>query len=146
VSKYSLHTVIEALRVHHGLLTLAADELGCSRQTLYNYVVRYPAVAEVLREERERFVDLAEQGLHDHLRDRSPWAIGLVLRTLGRSRGYEDRPVPPSTSDTGEAQEWQALQGTLLKALQAYPEARWAVVQALGEHIDESTNGHSPGA
>ena len=144
--KYSVNTVIAALREHHGLLTLAADALGCSRQTLYTYAARYPLVAEALMEERERFVDLAEQGLYDHLRDRSPWAISLVLRTLGRSRGYQDRPVTSGTPDTGEAQEWQALQVTLLKALQAYPEARWAVVQALGVDAHESENGHSAGA
>jgi Bacterial regulatory protein, Fis family len=144
MSKYSLSTVIEALRKHHGLLTLAADALGCSRQTLYSYVARYPVVAGVLMEERERFVDLAEQGLYDHLRDRSPWAIALVLKTLGRRRGYEDKPATSGPPDTREAQEWQAIQSTLLKALQPYPEARWSVVQALGEHTRESTNGHSP--
>jgi hypothetical protein len=146
MSKYSVSTVIEALREHHGLLTLAADALGCSRQTVYNYVERHPLVAEALIEERERFVDLAEQGLYEHLQERSPWAIGLVLRTLGRSRGYQDRPATADTPDTGEAQEWQAIQVTLLKVLQAYPDARWAVVQALGAHAHESENGHSPGA
>ena len=65
--KYAIHTVIEALRMHHGLLVFAADALGCSRQTLYNYAERYPAVAAVLAEERERRIDLAEQGLDYHL-------------------------------------------------------------------------------
>jgi hypothetical protein len=146
MSKYSMSTVIGALREHHGLLTLAASALGCSRQTLYTYAEKYPPVAEVLAEERERFVDLAEQGLYEHLQERSPWAIALVLKTLGRCRGYEEKPVAPRTPDTGEAQEWPVIQATLLKALQAYPEARWAVVQALGEHTRESSNGHTPGA
>src|SRR5688572_24101453 len=143
--KYAIDRVIEALRAHHGLLVLTADALGCDRQTLYNYAQRYPIVAETIAEERERFVDLAEQGLYEHLQERSPWAIALVLKTLGRHRGYEDKPATPRTSDTGEAQEWQAIQVTLLNALQAYPEARWSVVRALGEHLHESENGHSPG-
>jgi hypothetical protein len=144
--RYSLDQVIAALRAHHGLLVLAAEELHCSRTTIYSYVERFPAVAEVLAEERERLIDLAEQGLIHHLREESPWAISLVLRTLGRSRGYEEKPVAPRTPDTGEAQEWPVIQATLLKALQAYPEARWAVVRALGEHTHESSNGHSAGA
>src|SRR5215813_1946440 len=92
--KYAVSKVIEALRIHHGLLVFAADELGCSRQTLYNYAERYPAVAEVLAEERERRIDVAEQGLDYHLEQKSPWAIALVLKTLGRPRGYGDRPWP----------------------------------------------------
>jgi hypothetical protein len=92
MAKYALNKVIQALRTHHGLLVLAADDLGCARQTLYNYVRTYSVVAEVLAEERERFVDLAEQGLYQHLEDRAPWAISLVLKTLGRSRGYGERP------------------------------------------------------
>jgi hypothetical protein len=145
VSKYPLHRIIQALRTHHGLLTLAADELGCSRQTLYNYAARYPAVAEVLSEERERFIDLAEQGLMAHLQQQNSWAISLTLRTLGRRRGYEDKPAPPGPSDSGSAQEWEAIQVTLLEALREFPEARWAVARALGEHTRESENGHSSG-
>jgi hypothetical protein len=142
--KFTIHQVIEALRAHHGLLTLTADTLQCNRQTLYNYAQRYPAVAEAIAEERERLIDLAEQGLYEHLQERAPWAIALVLKTLGRRRGYEDKPSLSNTPDTGEAQEWQVIQTTLFKALQAYPEARWAVVQALGEPTGESTNGHLP--
>jgi hypothetical protein len=98
--KYAIDQVIEALRAHHGLLVLTAGALGCNRQTLYNYAQRYPAVAEAIAEERERLVDLAEQGLIHHLREESPWAIALVLKTLGRTRGYGDR-LPPESSDTG---------------------------------------------
>jgi hypothetical protein len=95
--KYAIDQVIDALRAHHGLLVLTADALGCNRQTLYNYAQRYPAVAEAIAEERERLVDLAEQGLIHHLQEESPWAISLVLRTLGRTRGYgEHLPVGPS--------------------------------------------------
>jgi hypothetical protein len=148
--KYSVSQVLEALRIHHGLLVLAAEALGCSRQTLYNYAERYPVVAEVLAEERERFVDVAEQGLYYHLEEKSPWAIALVLKTLGRQRGYGDRPTPlpgtpPQREDTPS--EWPQIQYTLLCALEAYPEARLAVVEALKAlEPHESTNGHHPGA
>lgn len=144
--KYAIDRVIDALRTHHGLITMAADALGCDRQTIYNYAQQYPAVAEVIAVAREKVVDLAEQGLIHHLQEESPWAISLVLRTLGRSRGYEEKPVASRSPDTDEAQEWSVIQATLLNVLQAYPEARWAVVKALGAHVDESTNGHTAGA
>jgi hypothetical protein len=150
MSRYPIARVIEALRLHHGLLALAADELGCSRTTLYAYVERFPAVAEVLADERERLVDLAEQGLYYHLEEKSPWAIALALKTLGRERGYGDRPtLPPGTAPQvdGERSEWPQLQSALLRALGPYPEARLAVIEAL-KALDthEPANGHHPGA
>jgi hypothetical protein len=148
--KYAIGKVIEALRRHHGLLVLTADELGCSRQTLYNYAERYPVVAAVLAEERERFVDLAEQGLYHHLEEKSPWAIALVLKTLGRERGYGDKGPTPAPPSLGEAldgnPEWYQLLATLHATLADYPEAKWAVVHALNGHAHESSNGHAPGA
>jgi hypothetical protein len=144
--RYAVNQVITALRANHGLLVLAADELQCSRSTIYSYVQRYPDVAEVLAGERERLIDLAEQGLYYHLTERSPWAIALVLKTLGKGRGYEDKRPITEAPDNGDAQEWQAIQATLLAALQPYPEARFAVVRALRGQVDESANGHTPGA
>jgi hypothetical protein len=146
MATFSIAQVVDALRAHHGLLVLTAEALGCHRSTLYHYAERYPAVAEAIATERERIVDLAERGLIHHLEEESPWAISLVLRTLGRTRGYEDKPVAPRAPETGEAQEWSAIQATLLHTLQAYPEARWAVVKALGVHADEPQNGHMPSA
>jgi hypothetical protein len=150
MSKYSLCQVVQALREHHGLLSLAADALGCSRQTLYNYVQRHSVVAEVLAEERERFIDLAERGLYDHLQAQSPWAISLTLKTLGRQRGYVDptmtRRVGVPAQET-DVQEWLQIQYTLLRTLEHFPEARLAVVEALKAlEPHESNNGHYQGA
>jgi hypothetical protein len=144
--QYTLKTVIAALRTHHGLLSLAADALGCARSTLYRYVDAYPEVAAVVEEERERLVDMAEDALFYHLTERSPWAISLVLRTLGKSRGYGDKMTGPDTRELGDTQEWQELQAVLLATLQPYPEARWAIVRALNGHGHEAQNGHTPGA
>jgi hypothetical protein len=150
MSKYTLSQVIDALRTHHGLLALAADELGCSRQTLYNYAERYPLVATVLADERERLVDVAESGLYYHLLERAPWAIAFVLKSLGRGRGYgesDTRPASQGFSDRLESYpEWHELLATLHASLEAYPEAKWAVVRALNGAVHESPNGHPPGA
>jgi hypothetical protein len=86
--------IIDALRQHHGLISLAADELHCDRHTIYNYVERYPAVAQVLSEERERLIDLAEHSLYLQVQEGAPWAVSLVLRTIGRHRGYGERLAP----------------------------------------------------
>src|SRR5688500_11224221 len=113
MAKYKMTHVVAALREHHGLLVLAADALGCSRSTLQNYAKQFPEIAEVIQEERERLIDLAERGLHEHLQERSPWAIALTLKTLGKGRGYSDQRPMLDTLAGGEAPEWQAIQATL---------------------------------
>jgi hypothetical protein len=89
--QYSLKQVIAALRTHHGLISLAADALGCARSTLYLYMNTYPEVTAVVEEERERLVDMAEDGLYYHLQEKAPWAIAFTLKSLGRRRGYGER-------------------------------------------------------
>jgi hypothetical protein len=146
MSKYPIPEVINALRAHHGLLVFAAEALGCARQTLYNYAERYPEVAEVLAEERERVVDLAEQGLYYHLEEKAPWAISFVLKSVGRQRGYIDPTTARGVGIPGQdhdARDWPHIQYILLRALEGYPEARAAVVAALkAAESHESTNRH----
>jgi hypothetical protein len=83
--------VIDAIRRHHGMLTLAATALRCNRETIRNYAKRYPEVAEALRDERERTLDVAETALFDAILAGQPWAICFYLKTQGRSRGYTER-------------------------------------------------------
>ncbi len=45
----------------------------------------------VVEEFRERRVDRAEYKLDDALEDGQPWAIALVLKTIGKDRGYVER-------------------------------------------------------
>jgi hypothetical protein len=144
--KYSLEVIMKALRAHRGLVSLAADSLGCSRATIYNYVQASPEVAAIIAEERERLVDLAEEGLYHHLIEHNPWAIAFVLRTLGKGRGYSDKGPVGDPPDRVDAQEWQHIQHTLLLALAAYPDAKQAVVRALNGNRHGPTNGDTPGA
>jgi hypothetical protein len=51
---------------------------------------RSPRVNATLQEERGKFLDLAEQRLFEAVDRGAPWAIALVLKTLGRGRGYGD--------------------------------------------------------
>jgi hypothetical protein len=147
MAKYGIAQVVAALREHHGLLVLTADALGCSRTTLQTYAKQYPEIAEVIHAERERLIDLAERGLYEHLQERSPWAIALVLKTLGRQRGYVDpaaRGAGIQTQDP-DAQEWSQVQYILLRALEHFPEARAAVTAALkASEPHEPQNGHYP--
>jgi hypothetical protein len=93
--------VIDAIRRHHGMLTFAATALRCNRETIRNYAKRYPEIAEALREEREKTLDLAELALYNAILAGEPWAICFYLKTQGRSRGYTERREVTGTN--GEA-------------------------------------------
>lgn len=70
---------------------MAAFKLGCTRQTVENYVKRYPTVAQAVKEERQKTVDVAEGKLFDKLKTGESWAIQFILKTLGKDRGYTER-------------------------------------------------------
>src|SRR5262245_22642935 len=86
--RYTAQQVIDALTATRGLVTLAAKRLGCDTDTIRNYAKRYPSVAKVKAEAREEVLDIAEAQLFLKIQQGDPWAIGLYLRTVGRSRGY----------------------------------------------------------
>ncbi len=74
--------------------------LKCSRQTVYRYLERWPAVRELLEQKRADLVDLAETGLYRAVLSEQPWAIMFTLKTLGRDRGYSERHEFVTPSET----------------------------------------------
>ena len=89
--RYTQAQVIDAIKAAKGIKAAAAETLGCSRQTVTNYIDRYPAVKEAYEEARDTSLDLAESKLIA-LVEREEWpAIRFMLVTLGKSRGYVER-------------------------------------------------------
>src|SRR5918911_3619190 len=89
--KFTPEQVTTAIQWSKGMITVAARVLHCTPQTVRNYVQRYPAVQEVLEEEREVMLDWAELALCNAIERGEPWAIRLYLTTQGKSRGYTTR-------------------------------------------------------
>lgn len=88
---YTAEQMIGALQRTKGMVTLAADHLGCTYHTVENYVKRYPSVAEALKRERERILDITELKLVQAINDGEAWAIQFMLKTQGKQRGYVER-------------------------------------------------------
>ena len=86
--KFTQQQMIVALKETRGLITLAAERLGCSDDTVRRYVGKYPKVKQTVMQYRRRRVDVAELKLDGALANGEPWAIALVLKTLGKRRGY----------------------------------------------------------
>ena len=89
--KYSTEQIIQALKESNGLVSLAARRLGCEPQTIYNRAKRVKSMKEVIENCRSELVDLAEDKLRGQVLAGEGWAVCLVLKTLGKNRGYVER-------------------------------------------------------
>ena len=89
--KYKADEVIGAIRGTFGIKTAAAEALGCTRQTIDNYIKRHPTIARAYQEERERLLDMAESKFAQAIKGGEWAAISFALRTLGRNRGFVER-------------------------------------------------------
>jgi hypothetical protein len=89
--RYTPQQIIAALEKTKGLQRLAARELGCDRDTILNYIHRYPSVRAVAYTQRGELLDEAEMQLYKAILRGEPWAVILCLKTLGKDRGYVER-------------------------------------------------------
>ena len=96
--RYTAEQVIKAIVGSFGIKTAAANALGCTRQTIDNYIKRYPTVAQAYHEERERLVDMAESKFAEAINAGEWAAISFALRTLGKDRGFVESRALDVTS------------------------------------------------
>jgi hypothetical protein len=96
---YTHEEMMSALRLTKGLVYLAAKQLGCKPDTIYARVRISPDVAGCLKSQRGEFVDVAELKLNQAVLGGEPWAVALVLKTLGKDRGYVERSETRTVTD-----------------------------------------------
>jgi hypothetical protein len=89
--RYTSEQIIAALQATNGLVSLAAKKLGCSPQTIYKRAKNVQIVRQAIDDSRDELVDHAELALRAAVLDKEAWAVALVLRTLGKHRGYVER-------------------------------------------------------
>ena len=83
--------VTEALHKTKGAVYLAADKLQVSHTTVYNYIRRYPDIADIKDYYDGELVDIGELKLRQQILDGDAWAVKYVLSTKGKSRGSVER-------------------------------------------------------
>ena len=86
--EWDVEQVVEAAKKARGYVSHAARLLGCSRNTFYEYMAKYPEVAQALEDEREAGLDDAELSLRRQVLAGEGWAVCFTLRG---KRGYVDR-------------------------------------------------------
>lgn len=89
--RLTAQAVAQALRLHRGNISAAAQTLGVSRMTVHRYLQRYPTLRLVREEALGELLDMAEAKLVELVQAGDLRAITFVLRTLGRDRGYSER-------------------------------------------------------
>jgi hypothetical protein len=135
--RYTPQQVIAAIEAHRGMLTLAAQSLGCSDETMYNYAKRYPSVASAITRQRQRMLDLYELKLYAAIQGGESWAIQYFLRTIGKSRGYVERQEL-----TGA--DGQDLSSTVIELCWGDAEPVSAL-PSTNSTMPHHSNGHDPG-
>jgi hypothetical protein len=88
---YSNEQIIAALKQVNGMIYLAARVLGCTPNVIYRRKRRIKGIQEAVDETRGELIDIAEQKLRAAVLDREPWAVAMVLKTIGKDRGYVER-------------------------------------------------------
>jgi hypothetical protein len=86
--KLKLDEVLFVCDQVRGNVSRAAERLAVTRWALQKFLKRHPRAREAFTQWRQKLVDEAETALWDCVAERQPWAIALVLKTLGKWRGY----------------------------------------------------------
>ncbi len=87
--KFKVSQVIAAIQRADGIVAGAARILGCNRDTIDNYIKRYPTVAQAYKEVNETTLDIAEGILVKQWRDDGDKEqLRYYLNAKGKRRGY----------------------------------------------------------
>ena len=101
--------MLEAVKKNGGAVYLAARELGCAPNTIYNRMKKTPALKQAVEDARGEVVDYAEQKLRLAILNGEPWAIAMVLKTLGKSRGYVERQEVTGANGGAIIVDWDSI-------------------------------------
>lgn len=88
--KFSDKQIIQALRESHGLIYIAAENLGCTPQAIYKRKKKCARITICIENQRGRLVDKAHSKLEDGIDRGEQWAVTLCLKSLGKDRGFGD--------------------------------------------------------
>jgi len=83
--------VIEALKKTNANISIAAKALGVNRSSLYDFVNKHDDLKQLVTDERESLIDVAESALKSAVVGKEAWAVCFTLKTIGKHRGYVER-------------------------------------------------------
>jgi|SRR5579872_1903304 len=115
----STNQIIGALHATMGKPCLAAEQLGCSPETIFTRAQSSPKLRSVLRLYRGKLLDSAETALWRAVIEGESWAVKWALEQWGHSRDYSDGAeiwhTPPETDELVPHELVRALAQEMLK-------------------------------
>lgn len=90
MAKYDETRVVKAIIKYRGHITNIAKACGVSRHGFYDWLEKYPVVAEALADIKETILDEAEQALEVKATSGSLGALKFLLENKGKDRGYSN--------------------------------------------------------
>jgi len=96
---YTAQKFLNAIPGSGGFITTIADRVGCTRQTVYNGMKRYPTVKQAILDEKDQLKDMAENELLRQIKDGNTTATIFYLKTQAKDRGYVERQEHKVTGD-----------------------------------------------
>ena len=93
MAKLNKKKVKKAITGSGGVLSVLAEKCDVSRSAITQFLQkkRNQDVKELIEQEKERIIDLAENKLHGLINKEDFQAIKYFLNTKGKSRGYVER-------------------------------------------------------
>ncbi len=122
--RVSTERIIECLRETDGLISQAAKRVPCSPTTIRTRARQVQAVQRTIDDCRDELIDYGELALRAAILGGEPWAVALVLKTLGKNRGYVERQEVSGTN--GEALDINVYRERLERRLSNLVEQREA--------------------
>lgn len=99
--RFTKEQVKQALTDARGFVTKASGILGCSHQTIYNFINKYEDVREHKKLIDEEYLDLAENKLLTLVNEKNLGAICFYLKCKGKDRGYVEKQQTELTNPDG---------------------------------------------
>ncbi len=89
--KYKDEHFMKAAENSGGFVSVIANRIGCSYNTVFLRMKTLPELKEKIEEEREVQLDNAEGRLQELINEKNPTAIIFFLKTRAKKRGYVER-------------------------------------------------------
>lgn len=89
----SIEQLAHAIQSKSGNVTAAAASVGITRDGLQKRIAKSAELRQVLKDEREALVDMAESAIRGKIREGDTASIIFTLKTQGRARGWGEGPT-----------------------------------------------------
>jgi hypothetical protein len=106
-TRLNKNVISKSIKGSYGNVTAIARKLHCERKTVYEWLEREPELKSQLDFEREELIDFAEIKLIERLKAGSESMISLILKTLGKNRGYYE--AMPKSLDEDKIRELKKI-------------------------------------